>query len=574
MFCPKCGNELVESAKFCDKCGTQVKQNSIAPSKNNILLQMLDAVKKNCKDLIQKGNKKVLLAGGAVSVLAIILVIAFISHLNSKPYIYQTAITCMENKNYAKAEKKFLKIIDYEDSEQKLAVVWYNYALECMEEEKYDRALELIEKYESSPVGAVASSDIKQRLQEYKYEIANVYRDSESYEDAARLYELLGKTWEAAEVYAAMGNYRQAIEITSGDNHNGDQIAKLQTWYREQALLSFGEKEYEEAVECLAAYDKTYDSEMSQCVYEIINNYAKNKKYGESIRVAEELITKLVEDDREIVNVLLNQCYESQVILYVEEGKIEEAWEYFQRCNITETMQPYLYKIGQYYQEQGSYLIAIEVWEKLGEYQDSHEQMLECCLQQGGVYEEQHNFVSAIEMYRAYGDESRVTECMYNWAYYDYSNKDYESAAQMFSQLGDYEDSLQYLELINRSLEKEEIEGTWRSMDGNLIINCLFVGGSGVHLRFTLDTKTYKVMNTPVYLAKNGIKLENFDQADKAGFLGGSLWGCEFYEGHWNYTGGVLYLGSESPKEFDCIISNNKMQLTVEDQTFILAKTE
>ena len=40
MFCPKCGNEIADNARFCGNCGNQIKKADNAANEKNMLLAL------------------------------------------------------------------------------------------------------------------------------------------------------------------------------------------------------------------------------------------------------------------------------------------------------------------------------------------------------------------------------------------------------------------------------------------------------------------------------------------------------------------------------------------------------
>lgn len=599
MFCEKCGNEIRKGETVCSKCGAAVS----APPQGG------------------RSKKKFII----VAAMAVVLFVAAaaVCYLNSDPYLYASAVSCFNEGDYERAEKLFSRLEDYEDSGNLLVKCQYQHALECGDSGDYDRSLELIRACEASPyMQALSENDMVL----CKERVAGAYRDSGRYEEAAGLYQELGKIWETAEVYAAMGNYAQAIELTENYECDGRQRETRGLWHRSQAVLCTAEGNYEDAWNYLKEYKGDYDEELRQCAYQTARSFLDNGKYEEVVAIA-----GMLKNDMEEAGLLLNECYEAWGIACAGEEDYAAAWECFRKCEVTEAGCPSLYATGQYYMNQGLYSDAHAIWDALGDYQDSAQQRAECCRRQGEELEQAGEYSSAIAMYEECGDAGLVTRCIYNWAASAYAQGDYELAIEKYTELGDYEDSVQmiktcryqqaqraystgeydlaiqiYTELgdyedsaekilqVQEAKQKAEIEnekkarrgaldGTWKTDNGNLHIEANGSNGSSLvfYLPIQYSSVTTRYGTSTDYSEICGINESNFEGADLKerqyyyGYSGTDMaLHRVYYWDHWDYMDGKLYLRRPTGGWwiYDCTVSGNTMTLNMQERNFTLKK--
>ena len=115
-----------------------------------------------------------------------------------------------------------------------------------------------------------------------------------------------------------------------------------------------------------------------------------------------------------------------------------------------------LYFVGNININQGNYAEAIEIYESLGDFGDSEQQIMKanylygCQLLESKKYEQaSESFLNAI----TYEDANeKYIECIYNIGVQQYDAGDYESAFYSFTVAGDFGDSEQYMERISYKL--------------------------------------------------------------------------------------------------------------------------
>ena len=513
--------------------------------------------------------------------------------LNSDSYLYQKASKAFEKGNYQKAEEIFARIADYKDSEERYGAAGYFYAKECAEQSDYEKALELLREHEQYAV-TVDAEDIKA----LKDQLAEGLRGQEKYEEAAGLYQEIGDTWAAAECYAEMGNYLQALDLTQDLSLQSEQAAARRGWYRAQSILYAKEKKYDEALEIMKDDSAEYEDEWGQAVYETAEFLVNGERYEDAM-----LLLEKIKNDKEEAVTLLTKCYENLAIIYAQSGNYENAVKYYDLSGKKETVRPYLYDMAKACMNEGSgesYDKAISIWEnELKDYQDSEAQLMECCRQRGILYEQSYRYELAMEMYEKCGDETLMQECRYNWAVYcageghdyekaielftelgDYEDSaekilecrysmasqfsrqsDYQQAAELFRELGDYKDSVEQAQLCEERERKSLLFGTWETSSGD------------IKMSFSMSEITFAL---PAYLPngktdwryyklKCGLE-ETFGHrvVEVPGYIHRDTWS------NWDYNNGVLstlYNGS-----YTCTVDGNTMTLVIEGKTFILTK--
>lgn len=607
MFCNKCGNEIGEGDAVCPKCGAAVK----TPEQ--------EAKKPRTKMFVFLG----------VGIVIVIAAVALICYINSAPYLYKTAVSCFNEGDYVRAEEIFSRIGDYQDSAGFSAECKYRRAQECLENGDYDQALALLNEYEASP-------DYETTRESYialcKEKIADAYRSQERYEDAVALYQVLGMTWETAEMYAAMENYVQALAITQ-DYSFGDGSEKevRKSWYRAQAIIYIQEAGYEDAWKCLQQYDGGYDGEMCSYAYQLACAFADDKKYEEVLYIAEK-IKKYMRDEAKRLE---STCYEAQGIECAQKEDYETAWEYFAKCGITDAGCPYLYATGRYYMEKGAYSDAYTIWQTLGDYEDSAEMALKTryewakdvlvkgdygqavkILQELGNYEDSQELIK--ETYQAWakaasvkGDYALIVSILQKFqgcednvemvkkAYYEcaetaYQKGNYELAISVLetlsAKLGDYEGSAELAakaeeKIYQKSVEEESkarrgiLAGTWKTDNGNLRIEAAGADGR-LLLRFkmAIERKSVTTRGGTFYddIIKCGLDEDIFKGANSSYTLSGNPLTLtkEYFWDNWDYKNETLYLHASGGgwKTYSCTISGSSMTLKMGGKTFKLTK--
>ena len=602
MFCSKCGNEIGEDEAVCPKCGAAVK----TPNQK-----------------VKKSRKKFFVFLG-VGIVFLIAAIALICYFHSAPYLYATAVSYFDEGDYVRAEEIFLRTGDYQDSASLLAESKYLHAQECLQSGDYDQALALLREYETSPDYKVTRES---QIISYKEKIADAYRGQERYEDAVELYQVLGRTWETAEMYAAMENYIQALAITQ-DYSFGNSAEKetRKSWCRTQAIIYIKEENYEEAWKCLQQYDeRLYDGELCEYAYQLACAFVDSKKYEEVL-----LLTEKIKNHKDNEAKLLEStCYETQGIDCAQKGDYESAWEYFAKCEITDAGRPYLYTTGQFYMEQDAYPDAYAIWTALGDYEDSAEMMLRTrykwakaasaqgnyklavqFLQELGNYEDseeliretyhewakatsaQGDYELAVQILQELGNyedsEELIRETYHEWAKAASAQGDYELAIQILQGLGDYEDSAELLaeaeeKLYQKTVEEEKkarrgvLSGTWKTEDDNLRIEVGNAEGRMI-LRFKMPIERSSVTTIAgTFYGDNikcGLRSNIFDGANSSSVEYGDILNKTYYWDMWDYSAETLYLnaGRGGWYTYSCTISGSIMTLKMDGQTFKLTK--
>lgn len=565
MFCSKCGNEIREDEAVCPKCGAAVK----TPNQK-----------------VKKSRKKLFAFLGA-GIVILISAIALICYFHSAPYLYATAVSYFDEGDYVRAEEIFLRTGDYQDSASLLAESKYLHAQECLQSGDYDQALALLREYETSPDYEVTRES---QIISYKEKIADAYRSQERYEDAVELYQVLGRTWETAEMYAAMENYVQALAITQDYSFgNSSEKETRNSWCRTQAIIYIKEENYEDAWKCLQQYDeRLYDGELCKYAYQLACAFVDSKKYEEVLLITEKIKNHM---DNE-AKLLESTCYEAQGIDCAQKGDYETAWEYFAMCEITDAGRPYLYTTGQFYMEQGAYPDAYAIWTALGDYEDSAEKMLRTRYEWAKAVSAQGNYKLAVQFLQELGNyedsEELIRETYHEWAKAASAQGDYELAIQILQGLGDYEDSAELLaeaeeKLYQKTVEEEKkarrgvLSGTWKTEDDNLRIEVGNAEGRMI-LRFKMPIERSSVTTIAgTFYGDNikcGLRSNIFDGANSSSVEYGDILNKTYYWDMWDYSAETLYLnaGRGGWYTYSCTISGSTMTLKMDGQTFKLTK--
>lgn len=565
MFCSKCGNEIREDEAVCPKCGAAVK----TPNQK-----------------VKKSRKKLFAFLGA-GIVILISAIALICYFHSAPYLYATAVSYFDEGDYVRAEEIFLRTGDYQDSASLLAESKYLHAQECLQSGDYDQALALLREYETSPDYEVTRES---QIISYKEKIADAYRSQERYEDAVELYQVLGRTWETAEMYAAMENYVQALAITQDYSFgNSSEKETRNSWCRTQAIIYIKEENYEDAWKCLQQYDeRLYDGELCKYAYQLACAFVDSKKYEEVLLITEKIKNHM---DNE-AKLLESTCYEAQGIDCAQKGDYETAWEYFAMCEITDAGRPYLYTTGQFYMEQGAYPDAYAIWTALGDYEDSAEMMLRTRYEWAKAVSAQGNYKLAVQFLQELGNyedsEELIRETYHEWAKAASAQGDYELAIQILQGLGDYEDSAELLaeaeeKLYQKTVEEEKkarrvvLSGTWKTEDDNLRIEVGNAEGRMI-LRFKMPIERSSVTTIAgTFYGDNikcGLRSNIFDGANSSSVEYGDILNKTYYWDMWDYSAETLYLnaGRGGWYTYSCTISGSTMTLKMDGQTFKLTK--
>ncbi|MCM1193505.1 MAG: tetratricopeptide repeat protein [Butyrivibrio sp.] len=562
MKCSNCGKEIQKGIAFCPECGA--KQTPPSPLK--IIIPICAVV------------------------LCLAAVISAVCYLNSDSYLYKKASEYYEEGSYEKAAELFSRIADYNDSEEMLTETWFFHAGECVNASEYEKALELIKRYEENAVSV--DRERADQLALWKEQAAENFRSQGKYEEAIELYRELGNVWATAEIYAEEGNYTQALEITGDLSLSREQIKARKAWQRARSILDAKEGRYEEAWESMKDDADGYEDEWGQAVYETARALADNERYEDATLLIAKIRTHIKEAET-----LLAECYENQGIACAREGDYKAAWEYFSICDVTEAIQPYLYDTGQFYMNSGAYQEAVLIWKMLKDYRDSESQMKECYRLQGAEYEQEGQYTAALEMYEKYGDAALVQECRYHWAGYAYQTGDYELAVNLYTELGNYADSAEKVFQVQETKQKVEVEnekktrrgtidGSWITSNGDLCISA--DGTNGRSLKFLLPVRNSSVttingtFSADVILCK--LDKSEFAGADNpddniADYYNGSSETTRainriYYWDHWDYRDGVLYLRSPNGGwwGYNCTVSGNTMTLEMQEKRFTLTK--
>lgn len=115
--------------------------------------------------------------------------------------------------------------------------------------------------------------------------------------------------------------------------------------------------------------------------------------------------------------------------------------------------------------EQGNYAEAAAMFEKLGNFKNASEMILEVAYQEAASLMDAGNFKDAIPIFRslnAYKDSaSKLSTCQntvdYEKAMNAFTDKDYTTAAPLFKRLGEYQDSKKKLEACYIAIHGEDV---------------------------------------------------------------------------------------------------------------------
>lgn len=251
--CPECGNEISDKATKCPECGCILKEEE----------HVLKEEEKNLEESVTKKgvfkNKKVKIVS-MIGVVVLVLIIVFFATGNLRSYY--KAIGLLEDKEYQAAKNEFVKLEGYKDSDVKIQECEYQLALSCIENEEYEKAVELLK----NPLEK-NYKDSQEQKNFCEYQMATQYYNDKDYDSAIQKFTSLSDK-----------NYKDSAEM----------LVKVKYDLGKKCL---DEKSYEKGLNLLKSIDY---KDSAQLVESIENNPYSLKKFIERYNSMADQIEKII----------------------------------------------------------------------------------------------------------------------------------------------------------------------------------------------------------------------------------------------------------------------------------------
>jgi outer membrane protein assembly factor BamD (BamD/ComL family) len=112
----------------------------------------------------------------------VLIIIVIIGYISINPIVkYNSAQSCLENKEYDRAIKLFSNLGSYKDSEEKAQLSKYNKAKEALENNEYENAIEMLSEISDY-------KDSSDQIKECKYLFGIEKYDSGNFLEGKNLY--------------------------------------------------------------------------------------------------------------------------------------------------------------------------------------------------------------------------------------------------------------------------------------------------------------------------------------------------------------------------------------------------
>lgn len=327
---------------------------------------------------------------------------------------YQTAMTTLQDGDYAQAREQFVALDGYRESE-----TWIQ---EC----DLQSAKAQIEKSTASSLEAAMKTlralgtyaGAEDALTEANYRKACLLAGEKDYEGAIALFEDLGDYQDSVERVRAA-----RYQIAKGEMDNGD---------------------YESAAEKFAALGAYKDSAAlkRECVYRPAKALMSQGKYDEAIEMFAEVSGYSDADELRLqciyqsaLNAQLAGDYEYAAQRFMMLGGYEDADEQMKRS---------IYLAANTARDSGSYEIARGLYETVIDFEDAADQVKECTYLPAKQTMAAEDFDAAAEMFKSiagYKDSDDLyVQCVYSSAAALADSGEYDRAIALYETIPDYDD--------------------------------------------------------------------------------------------------------------------------------------
>lgn len=150
MYCPKCGKELNNSAKFCSNCGYKLIKENIEETKEinlNIIKEVEQNPNFNKKEIkkIEKNNNGIIIYSCTIVVLLLVIVLLIINN-NKKTYLFeeQKEVFCNENNEVCEIDEEEILEEEQVTYFESMDFTAYNFTESTSKQAFYDSVIKIL----------------------------------------------------------------------------------------------------------------------------------------------------------------------------------------------------------------------------------------------------------------------------------------------------------------------------------------------------------------------------------------------------------------------------------------------
>ena len=424
------------------------------------------------KKLRKARNRKIAQVACSVAAITFIIVVAVSIPKIFQMIKYNTAVACMEDREYEKAIDLFEALDDYKDSAGNADKCSYKLAKEYMEDGKYEKARKLFAKLSNY-------EDSEELVQECIFQAALSYMNAGEYEKAIEQFSNVENNYtdcskyitqckEAIETegyWAEQYNkalqckelklYEDAIEILNeildykGSKELLEECMKLE--YEpayQKALSAKKERNYKDAIDILNCIPKDYKD--TESLLEECTNLHTKERYQQALSLKKE------------------KDYENAIAIFKDIEAYQDAKTQLKECQNLWSEE--IYQTALAYKAKKEYKTAISVFTSIDmdgngntdNYKDIKAQIAECeelileaernkIYQEALAYKSNKSYEKAIEIFETlveynYKDvKAQIAECqncIYQKAIAYKENGDFEKAILEFTKISTYQDAV------------------------------------------------------------------------------------------------------------------------------------
>ena len=145
MYCPKCGKDLNNDAKFCTNCGYQIVKENLTETKEinvKVIKEVENNPNFNKKEIKETNNNGVIICLCTIIVLLLVIVLIVINN-NKKSYVFEENIEnlCNENNEICQKEEEIQEEITYFES---MDFTEYDFSINTSKQEFYNSVVTIL----------------------------------------------------------------------------------------------------------------------------------------------------------------------------------------------------------------------------------------------------------------------------------------------------------------------------------------------------------------------------------------------------------------------------------------------
>ncbi|HPR34184.1 MAG TPA: hypothetical protein PKY64_00800 [Anaerolineaceae bacterium] len=376
-----------------------------------------------------------------------------------------------------------------------LPFVRYNYAINLIDNKKYDQAMVIFESLD----GYKQSNDM---ILEAEYQKANNLLENQQFSEAKEIFRSLGDYKSSSELILeadyldatrlfSEANYTDAISLFSiiPDYKDAGDMIKESKYLLASDFVS--NREYEQAILLFSTIPDYKDAEdmIKETKYLLASEFTANEEYEEAISVLS-TITNFRDS-----GTLINSAKFKMAEAFFNSEEYSQAMKIFLEIPDYPGVETFLsdyYQLGKQYLTDKNYDDAILVFSDLEDYSDSQDLVKEANYQKGINLLETAKYSEAVNVFKNIGNykdsAAYLKDAQYELGLVHISNASYSQAATIFASLGDFKDS-------KALLAAAKIDRT----DPNEIINMV---------RQTITSKNTRSLAT--FIPDSGIRYANY----------------------------------------------------------------